>query len=182
MIMMVVLPLNHHVMTGAAARDPIDAAEENLNVPAIRSHAQHVRTPTGHDTIKIAPKDVATPLPPWNLSQIEKLCPSTAAKPATMPATSLNCIKINAATALFEASRINVKKSQKLVAGAQNIRGTNITRANFTDITETSHPCQDETPRNGTQQIASECRKGDQHVWIKIVHTSSRPRKRCVRQ
>ena len=51
-------------------------------MPATNNQVAQALRPTGQAVKSKTPKDVATPFPPLNLSQIEKLCPRTAAKPA----------------------------------------------------------------------------------------------------
>ena len=61
--------------------ETIDDKEEYFVIKAIINQDKQKNNPSLNDKTKIIPKYVATPFPPLNFNQIEKICPRKAARP-----------------------------------------------------------------------------------------------------
>src|SRR5579862_6543315 len=101
--------VKYHSAIGATRCASIEPTDEYVVVSAPRSHPQIAAMPDGHESAKIAPNEVATPLPPLKLSHGEKQCPRTA-HAATIAARWVSCrnsMTTSAGTTPLAASRIS---------------------------------------------------------------------------
>ena len=107
---------NIHSQNGPVNAALSDATEENRVRNARQSHVAHAAAPASKDNPSNAPRKVATPLPPLNLSQTGNRCPKKAETPATCAASLPKCNDaINTGARPLHESNISVAAAADLL-------------------------------------------------------------------